>query len=97
MFHHPPDSVGLHPGGPDPPHLSKLGLDDKTLLRRRHQFQATPFNRTRSPLEDQDVEDDEMFQNAGGKGTPHPGRTMLRFGVQLLQATVTLRGFGGSP
>ena len=79
------------------PSLQRVVLDDKTLLRRRHQFQATPFNRTRSPLEDQDVEDDEMFQNAGGKGTPHPGRTMLRFGVQLLQATVTLRGFGESP
>ena len=55
-------------------HLSKeLGLDDKTLLRRRHQLQGNAFdNRKRSPLEDQDIEADEMFQNAGEKETPHP-------------------------
>lgn len=55
-------------------HLSEeLGLDYKTLLNRRHQIQGNAFdNRNPAPLQDQDVEADEMFQNSGEKGTLHP-------------------------
>ena len=55
-------------------HLSKeLRLNYKTLLNRRHQIQENAFdNRNQSPLKDQNVEADEMFQNAGEKGDPHP-------------------------
>jgi len=36
------------------------------VRKRRHQFQGNAFdNRKLTPLEDQDVEADEMFQNAG--------------------------------
>jgi transposase len=55
-------------------HLSQeLGLNYKTLLDKRHQFQYNALeNKTKAPLTDQEVETDEMFQNAGEKGTLHP-------------------------
>ena len=54
-------------------HLAQeLGLDYKTLLERRHQLQGNALdNRIQEPLIDEVVEADEMFQNAGEKGTPH--------------------------
>ena len=54
-------------------HLSKeLNIDYKTLLERRHQFQENAYdNRILDELTDDDVETDEMFQNAGEKGIPH--------------------------
>ena len=55
-------------------HLSKeLGIDYGTLLERRHAFQENAYeNRSLDPLPDNDVETDEMFQNAGEKGILHP-------------------------
>lgn len=54
-------------------HLSKeLGLHYETLLNRRHQLYGNAFdNRPDGALEDDIVEADELFQNAGEKGTPH--------------------------
>ena len=54
-------------------HLSKeLGVHYKTLLERRHRFQENAYeNRVLDALTDNDVEADEMFQNAGEKGIPH--------------------------
>ncbi len=54
-------------------HLSKeLHLNYKNLLARRHQIQQIAFeNRNTIALVDEVAEADEMFQNAGEKGTPH--------------------------
>jgi hypothetical protein len=55
-------------------HLAReLGVDRKHLLERRHQIQALAAQACdRSPLPDPVVEVDEMYQNAGEKGVPHP-------------------------
>lgn len=55
-------------------HLSKeLKLDYGTLLEWRHRLQELAFeNRPFSVLPDPIQESDEMFQNAGEKGEPHP-------------------------
>lgn len=54
-------------------HLAQeLKLDYETLLQRRHQVQRLALeNRPTDPLPDDETEGDEMFQNAGEKGTPH--------------------------
>jgi len=54
-------------------HLAReLNLDYETLLQRRHQVQRLALeNRPTEPLPDDETEGDEMFQNAGEKGTPH--------------------------
>lgn len=54
--------------------LSKeLGLDYSNLLKLRHQLQENAYeNLPIEPLADQVTETDEMFQNAGEKGKPHP-------------------------
>lgn len=54
-------------------HLAEeIGLDYGSLLKRRHDIQRLAFfNRPDDPLPDQQTEADEMFQNAGEKGTPH--------------------------
>ena len=54
-------------------HLAQeLGLHYGTLLERRHQFQGNLLDhRPSEPLTDQVIECDEMFQNAGEKGTAH--------------------------
>ena len=50
----------------------ELGLDYGTLLKRRHQVQRLALeNKPTDPLPDAETEGDEMFQNAGEKGTPH--------------------------
>ena len=50
----------------------ELHLDYGTLLGRRHTIQAWALKHTPSTaLPDEETEADEMFQNAGEKGTPH--------------------------
>ena len=50
----------------------ELNLDYGTLLKRRHCIQISAFlNRPLEPLTDKETEADELFQNAGEKGTPH--------------------------
>ena len=55
-------------------HLAKeLGIDRKHLLERRHKIQALAAKAcVRAPVSDGVVEADEMYQNAGEKGIPHP-------------------------
>lgn len=51
----------------------ELELDYGTLLERRHQIQQLALDRKPDdPLSDDVTEADEMFQNAGEKGTLHP-------------------------
>lgn len=54
-------------------HLAReLEIDYSTLLYRRHAMMGLAFfNQERGPLPDDAVESDEMFQNAGEKGTLH--------------------------
>lgn len=54
--------------------LSKeLGLDYSNLLKLRHQMQENAYeNLPIGALADRVTETDEMFQNAGEKGKPHP-------------------------
>jgi transposase-like protein len=50
----------------------ELELDYGTLLERRHRLQGLALDRKPStPLSDPETEGDEMFQNAGEKGTLH--------------------------
>jgi transposase-like protein len=54
----------------------ELGLDYGTLLRWRHRIQRRGFaHLITTPLPDQEAEMDEMFQNAGEKGTKHDPMT----------------------
>ena len=55
-------------------HLAQaLAIDRKQLLERRHKLQELAAQTCdRSPLPDPVVEADEMYQNAGEKGIPHP-------------------------
>ena len=54
-------------------HLAQeLNLDYGTLLKRRHQIQRLALEcKPKDTLPDEETEADEMFQNAGEKGTPH--------------------------
>ena len=62
---------GFSQGTPTLHLAQELGLDYKTLLERRPQLQGHVFDsRPQEPLTDEVVEADEMFQNAGEKGTP---------------------------
>jgi len=50
----------------------ELELDYSTLLERRHRIQHLALeNKPIAPLPDDETEADEMYQNAGEKGTPH--------------------------
>ncbi|HXF70220.1 MAG TPA: helix-turn-helix domain-containing protein [Thermoflexus sp.] len=50
----------------------ELDVGYETLLRWRHRLQAMGLAKLPTdPLPDAEVESDEMFQNAGEKGTPH--------------------------
>jgi len=53
-------------------HLAQeLSLDYSTLLERRHRLQGLALqNCDKAPLPDQEVEADELYQNAGGKRRP---------------------------
>ena len=55
-------------------HLAlELSLDYSTLLERRHRLQALVLqNCDKAPLPDQEVEADELYQNAGEKRRPAP-------------------------
>lgn len=55
-------------------HLSKeLSVSYNSLLEWRHKLQEYAFeNRAVSTLTDTEIESDEVFQNAGEKGVPHP-------------------------
>ena len=75
-------------------HLSQeLGLHYGTLLERRHQLQGNAFDhRPDNALGDEVAEADELFQNAGEKGTPHPdpedpprGRANKRVGLGTMK------------
>lgn len=64
---------GIAQGVPTLHLAQELGIDRKHLLERRHEIQdflakACP----REPLPDAVVEADELYQNAGEKGTLHP-------------------------
>ncbi|CAN5845898.1 transposase [soil metagenome] len=51
----------------------ELGLDYSNLLSLRHELQHNAYeNLTACALPDTVTETDEMFQNAGEKGKPHP-------------------------
>jgi transposase-like protein len=51
----------------------ELEIDYSNLLRIRHTCQAFLLaNSPQNQLKDTHIEVDEMFQNAGEKGTPHP-------------------------
>lgn len=64
---------GIVQGVPTQGLASELEVDYSTLLQRRHRIQALALhNRSETPLLDEDTEADEMFQNAGEKGTFHP-------------------------
>lgn len=64
---------GLAQGTPTLHLAQELGIDRKHLLERRHKIQALAAEACdRSPLPDPVVEVDEMYQNAGEKGVPHP-------------------------
>lgn len=54
-------------------HLAQeLNLDRGTLLERRRRIQRWALeHKCTNPLPDDETESDEMFQNAGEKGTPH--------------------------
>lgn len=54
-------------------HLAEeLGLDREVLLERRDKVQKLAYeHRDTSPLEDEDTESDEIFQNSGEKGKRH--------------------------
>ena len=54
-------------------HLSEeMSLDYSTVLKWRHKIQGLALkSRPTDPLDDEETEGDEMFQNAGEKGTPH--------------------------
>ncbi|MBA3754225.1 MAG: IS1595 family transposase [Nitrospira sp.] len=50
----------------------ELGCSRRHLLKLRHKYQSmSKLGLDRGPLEDTEVEADEMYQNAGEKGVPH--------------------------
>jgi transposase-like protein len=63
---------GIAQGVPTAQLARELGCDRSELLNLRHRFQDLAFrNRDRMPLDDQVLEADEAYQNAGEKGVPH--------------------------
>ena len=63
---------GFAQGTPTLQLAEELRCDYGTLLNYRHEIQAAALQRKDlSPLPDAVTEGDEMFQNAGEKGTPH--------------------------
>jgi hypothetical protein len=64
---------GVAQGTPTLHLAQELGIDRKHLLERRHKIQElAALACDRNPLPDPVVEADEMYQNAGEKGSPHP-------------------------
>src|SRR3954454_24186941 len=63
---------GFAQGVPTAQLARELGCDRSELLNLRHRLQDLAFrNRDRMPLDDEVLEADEAFQNAGEKGVPH--------------------------
>jgi transposase len=72
---------GVAQGTPTRQLADELEVDYGTLLERRHRIQKLALeHKLETPLSDEETEGDEMFQNAGEKGTKHsdpddpPGR-----------------------
>lgn len=64
---------GVAQGTPTLHLADELGLDYGTLLERRHRIQKlAQEHQPDTALTDEATEADEMFQNAGEKGTKHP-------------------------
>ena len=62
---------GIAQGTPTAQRARELGCDRKGLLTLRHRLQERArIGRDRNPLEDDVVEADEMYQNAGEKRAP---------------------------
>ena len=83
--------------------LSKeLGVSYNSLLDWRHKLQEFAFeNRNIFPLTDSEVESDEVFQNAGEKGTLHPHpedppRVRANKKRELVLTKMTVRPYKGS-
>ena len=67
---------GVVQGVPTLQLAEELKLDYGTLLERRHRIQRQGQEQIHlEPLPDEETEADEMFQNAGEKGTPHRNST----------------------
>lgn len=65
---------GVVQGTPTLQLADELEVDYGTLLARRHRIQALALaHKPDTPLSDEETEGDEMFQNAGEKGTKHSG------------------------
>lgn len=63
---------GVSQGVPTMQLADELGRDYGTLLKRRHRIQELALeNRPSEALTDQETESDELFQNAGEKGSQH--------------------------
>ncbi len=63
---------GIAQGVPTKHLADELGRDYGALLKRRHSIQQLALeSKPRGPLPDEHTEADEMFQNAGEKGTKH--------------------------
>ena len=63
---------GISQGVPTMQLADELELDYGTLLERRHRIQELALkNRPTEALPDQETEADELFQNAGEKGSKH--------------------------
>lgn len=76
---------GFAQGVPTAQLARELGCDRVELLRFRHRLQDLAFwNRDRTPLDDQVVEADEAYQNAGEKrgAAPRPRRSAAATGEQ---------------
>ena len=64
---------GIAQGVPTAQLARELGCDRSELLKLRHRLQDLAFrNRDRMPLDDQVLEADETYQNAGEKRRPAP-------------------------
>ncbi len=76
---------GFAQGVPTAQLARELDCDRSELLRLRHRLQGLAFwNRDRMPLDDQVVEADEAYQNAGEKrrAAPRPRRPAAAAGEQ---------------
>lgn len=63
---------GVAQGTPTLQLADELAMDYGTLLARRHRIQKLALeHKPDTPLSDEQTEGDEMFQNAGEKGTKH--------------------------
>ena len=64
---------GIAQGAPTAKLAREVGISRQHLLRLRHEIQARALAAVdHAPLPDDRTEADEMYQNAGEKGVPHP-------------------------